>query len=338
MTRIVIRTWCFVALLCVSIVATGAIASAQRDATPAVTQTGAADTEGAVEWLVSQQGSEGAFPGFTGEGDPGATVDAVIALAAARQSGIDTGTSIEDAVGYLESEDVALVYAQTGVGQAAKLVLALVAAGEDPTDFADVQTLILVENGQDEETGIYGNGIFDHGLAMLALAATDTEIPETAIDALSEVQAPNGGWSFDGIPEDSAADSNTTAVVVQALVASGNGESDLVTSGMAYLQSTVSDEGVSFTAQPDSVPDSNSTALVAQAYIATGEDASALNETLAGFQNANGAFFYNAEDTTDNLYSTVQVIPVLAGLAFPVAGPPVPGNATPAAFIDLFAA
>lgn len=338
MTRMMIRIWCLVALPFVSIVSTGAIVNAQQDATPGVTRTAEGGPEGAVEWLVSQQGSDGAFPGFTGESEPGVTVDAIIALAAAQRTGIDTGMSIEDAVGYLESEDLALVYAQSGVGQAAKLVLALVAAGEDPTDFADVQTLILVENGQDEETGIYGNGIFDHGLAMLALTATETEVPETAIDALSEAQAPNGGWSFDGVPEDSAADSNTTAVVIQALVASGNGESDLVASGMAYLESTVTDEGVSFAAQPDSVPDSNSTALVAQAYIATGEDASALNETLAGFQNANGAFFYNAEDTSDNLFSTVQAIPALAGVAFPVTAAPVPGNATPASFSERLAA
>lgn len=338
MIRTVIRIWGLMALLLVSIVSTGMSTVAQPNATPGVTRTAGGDLEGAAEWLVSQQGSDGAFVGFTGESDPGATADAIIALAAAQRAGFDPGTSIDDAVQYLASEDIALVYAQTGVGQAAKLVQALVAAGEDPTDFAGVQTLMLVENGQDKETGVYGNGIFDHALAMLALAATDTEVPATAIDVLTETQAPNGGWSFDGVPEDSAADSNTTAVVIQALVASGNGESDLVTTGMDYLASTVTDQGVSFTAQPDSVPDANSTALVAQAYLATGEDASALTKALAGFQNASGAFHYNAEDTSDNLLSTVQAIPALAELALPVPAAPAPGNATPVSFRDLLAA
>jgi len=338
MSRTVVRIWCLLALLLVSVVSTGKIAIAQQDATPGVTRTAEGDLEGAAEWLVSQQGSDGAFVGFTGESDPGTTADAIIALAAAQRAGFDPGTSIEDAVQYLETEDIALVYAQTGVGQAAKLVQALVAAGEDPTDFAGVQTLILVENGQDMETGIYGNGVFDHALALLALAATDIEVPETAIDVLAETQAPNGGWSFDGVPEDSAADSNTTSVVIQALVASGNGESDLVTTGMDYLESMVTDEGVSFTAQPDSVPDSNSTALVAQAYIATGEDASALIRALAGFQNASGAFHYNAEETSDNVMSTVQAIPVLADVALPVPAAPALGDATPASFRDYLAA
>lgn len=335
MIRTVIRVWCCVALLLVS---TATIAVAQQDATPGVTRTAEGGLEAAAAWLVSQQRSDGAFVGFTGESDAGTTVDAIIALAAAQIAGVDTGTSIEDAVQYLASADVALVYAQTGVGQAAKLVLSLVAAGEDPTDFAAVQLLILVENGQDRESGIYGNGIFDHGLAILALAATDTDVPETAIDVLAETQAPNGGWSFDGAPEDSAADSNTTAVVIQALVASGNGDSDLVTSGMAYLESTVTEEGGSFSAQPDSVPDANSTALVAQAYIAAGDDTSTLIETLARFQNANGAFFYNAEDTSDNLLSTVQAIPALAEVALPLPAAPAPGNATPASSGGLPAA
>lgn len=338
MTRIVVRMWCLMALLSVAVVSTGAIASAQQNATPGVTRSGEGGLEGATEWLLTQQGSDGAFAGFTGESDPGVTIDAIIALSAARAAGVDTGSSIDDSLGYLGSEDVALVYAQGGTGQAAKLVLALVAAGEEPADFANVQPLTLVENGQDEDSGVYGDGVFDHGLAMLALAATGTEVPETAVAALTETQAPNGGWSFDGIPEDDTTDSNTTALVIQALVASGNGEGGLVTSGIAYLQSMVADDGVAFTTQPDSVADSNSTALVAQAYIAAGEDVSALNETLSGFQNASGAFFYSAENTSDDVFSTVQAIPAVAGLALPVTTESAPENATPASFSDLVAA
>lgn len=325
------------ALLLVSVVSGGLVAGAQ-EATPGTPGVAGSGLQGAVDWLVARQGSDGAFQGFTGESDPGVTIDAIIALAAAEGAGIDTGASIDEAVDYLASGDVALVYAQTGVGQAAKLVLGLVAAGEDPADFARVQPLILLEDGQDDETGVYGTGIFDHGLAMLALAATGTKVPETAIDALTATQAPNGGWSFDGVPDDAAADSNTTALAIQALVASGNGESNLVSSGMDYLAMTVTEEGAAFNAEPDSVPDANSTALVMQAHIAVGEDGSALQESLAGFQNANGAFFYNAEDTTDNLFSTVQAIPALAGVALPVSAAPVPGDATPAGVIDLTAA
>lgn len=337
MIRTVVSFWCLAMALLVSVAASGAIAGAQG-ATPEPGRDGRADLQGAVDWLVSQQGDDGAFLGFTGESDPGVTIDAIIALAAAERAGVDPGTSIDDAVQYLASEDVALVYAQSGVGQAAKLSLGLAAAGEDPADFAGLQPLTLVENGQDDETGIYGTGIYDHGLAMLALAAAGMEVPQTALDALAEAQAPNGGWAFDGVPDDAAVDSNTTALVIQALVASGNGESDLVTSGMDYLATTVTAEGVAFDVQPGAVADSNSTALAAQAYLAAGEDASALLQALAGFQNATGAFFYNAEDTSDNLFSTVQVIPALAETALPVSATPEADNATPAGLIHLRAA
>lgn len=337
MTRTFVKIWCSMALLVVSLISSGALAAAQ-DATPGVSPRGGSGLEGATEWLVSQQGSDGAFPGFAGESDPGVTIDAIIALVSAQRAEIDTGTSIEDAVAYLESGDAALVYAQTGVGQAAKLVLGLVAAGEDPADFANVQPLTLIENGQDEETGIYGTGIFDHGLVMLALGVTGSEAPATAIDALTETQAPNGGWSFDGVPDDAAVDSNTTSLVIQALVASGNGDSDLVTSGLAYLGTIVTEEGVTSTEQPGSVPDSNSTALAVQAYIAAGKDPDTLMETLSQFQNDSGAFFYNAEDTSDNLFSTVQAMPALAEMALPISGPPIPGNATPAVTLQLLAA
>lgn len=337
MNKTFIRIWCVMALLLVAVVSAGTVAGAQ-EATPSTPGVAGSGLQGAVDWLVAQQGSDGAFLGFTGESDPGVTIDAIIALAAAEGAGIDTGASVDDAVDYLASGDVALVYAQTGAGQAAKLVLGLAAAGEDPVDFASVQPLTLLENGQDDETGIYGTGIFDHGLAILALAVTGADVPETAIDALNETQAPNGGWSFDGVPDDAATDSNTTALVVQALVASGNGESDLVSSGLGYLETTVTEEGAAFNAEADAIPDANSTALVMQAYIAAGEDVSALGEALTGFQGANGAFFYNAEDTSDNLFATVQAIPALAHVVLPVSAAPVPGDATPAGVVDLMAA
>ncbi len=337
MGRSLAKVWSIVALLLVAVLSGGAVAGAgAQESTPGA-EGREGNLQGAVDWLVAQQGRDGAYVGFSGESDPGVTLDAIIALAAAEKTGIDTGTAIEEAVNYLASEDVALAYAQTGTGQAAKLVLALVAAGEDPADFADVQPLTLIESGQNEETGIYGTGIFDHGLAMLALAATGSEVPETAINALTETQAPNGGWSFDGVPDDAEADSNTTALVVQALVASGNGESNLVASGLDYLDTTVTEQGAAFNAGPDSVPDSNSTALVVQAYLAAERDASDLTEALAAFQNDNGAFFYNAADTTDNLFSTVQAIPAQAGVALPVSAPPTPLNATPVGVSDLLA-
>lgn len=292
------------------------------------------DLQGATSWLISQQMENGAFPGMSGEADAGTTVDAIIALAAVDARGIDIGSAMDDAVAYLSSEDVALVYQQVGVGQAAKLVLGLVAAGENPADFAMTNPLSIVQNGQDEATGLYGTGIYDHAYALIALAATGSDVPTSAIEALAATQTDNGGWAFDASMDATAADSNTTAMVIQALVATGNGDHAAVQGGLEYLLTVLDDEGGAGYA-PGSEADANSTALVAQAYLATQGDATTMLAGLQRFQNASGAYFYQYADPTDNMFTTVQVIPAVAGYALPLA----PGAmATPAALEVLLAA
>lgn len=278
----------------------------------------------ATEWLMSQQADDGGFAGFSGESEPSITIDAVLALVAAAKKGVDVGTSIDDAIGFLESGDEVLVYSQTGTGPSAKLVLGMVASGGSPSDIASVNPLALVEFGLNRETGVYGAGIYDHALAMLALAATDSDVPEEAIVALEDSQTPEGGWSFDGAIAEGAADSNTTAMVVQALVAIGERDSELVTDALGYLLTTlIGDSGATFQPGESAIADSNSTALVLQAVLAAGDDPSSdawgdLPSALAKFQNESGAFHYNAEDPSDNLFSTVQAIVALAGETLPV--------------------
>jgi hypothetical protein len=302
--------------------------TAAEEASPSSTVAGTG-IEGAVAWLVSQQGEDGAFAGFTGEPDAGVTVDAIMALAAAGHAGISTTPAIGRALGYLGSGDVALVYVQTGVGQAAKFALALHAAGENPLDFAHVQPLTIIENGVSPDTGLYGTGVFDHALAILALSATGTDVPQAAFDTLAGTQAENGGWAFDGSTDPAMADGNTTALVIQALVSAGMADSDLVPGGLAYLESTWTEGGYGYSNAEGTVPDANSTALATQALIAAGQDTTSQLAALGGFQNATGAFHFSAEVTSDNLSATLQAIPALARLPFPVE--PVATAATPEA-------
>jgi hypothetical protein len=320
-------------------IAGGNIVAAQSDgtsgATPEVSPTsGGGGFQAATDWLLTQQREDGSFPGFSGEADAGTTVDAIFGLVAAQQSGIDTGDAIDRAVEYLGSGDIALVYTQTGVGQAAKLSLALHALGLDPHDFANVDPLSILSFGQNAETGLYGLGVYDHALSILALVATGEEVPENAITALKDTQAANGGWAFDGSTDDAAADSNTTSIAIQALAASGLPDEGMIESGLKYLALTLREgTGAAYNADPASAADSNSTALVIQAVIATGGDpASAdwqdLLSALLTFQNPDGSFGYQLEVSDPNLLSTVQALPALAALAFPIA-PIEPGNATP---------
>jgi hypothetical protein len=291
------------------------------------------DLASATAWLIDQQGEDGAFAGFSGEPDAGTTVDALTALVAADQAGVDTGTSIPDALAYLESGDVALVYEQTGVGQAAKLTLALVAAGRDPRDFATTNPVSIVETGQNDETGVYSTGLYDHAYAMMALAATGSEVPTSAVDALAATQAENGGWSFDGSTDPAMADSNTTSMVVQALVATGDAGHEMMAPALEFLESTITDDGAAYA--PGAEADANSTALVLQAMLATGGETAGLEAALATFQTDSGAYFYQAADPSENLFSTVQAIPAVAGVVLPILPE---GDATPVAIHRLQAA
>lgn len=272
----------------------------------------------ATQWLISQQGADGSFNGFSGKADAGTTVDALLALVAAKQSGIDVGDAIDKAIAFLKSADIALVYTQTGVGQAAKLTIALVAAGVSPTDFAGVTPIAIVQHGMNADTGIYGGGFYDHALAIMALKVTGNEVPDSALNAIQQGQAANGGWAFDGTTDDANVDGNTTSMVLQALAAMGEEKGDLATRGVAYLKTTVTAGGASYNTAEGALPDANSTALAIQGLIAVGEDASQLNASLAAFQNADGSFFYQESMPDPNLLATVQAIPALAGAIFPI--------------------
>jgi len=289
--------------------------AASPEASPA---SGGQGIAAATAWLISQQGEDGSFLGFSGEPDAGTTVDALLSLAAAKEAGVDVGSAIDDALTYLASSDIALVYTQTGVGQSAKFTLALIAVGQDPANFANVSPLMILDHGLNPETGIYGSGLYDHALSILALVAAGKDVPTEAIGAIAQTQAENGGWAFDGSTDDAAVDSNTTSMVLQALVAAGQGEGDVVTKGVGYLESVSTDKGATYDLTEGASPDANSTAVVIQGLLATGNDATALLAALGTFQNADGSFFYNAETPGANLIATVQAIPALAKVAFPI--------------------
>jgi prenyltransferase beta subunit len=288
-----------------------------QEATPAADQAVAS----AATWLQSQQASDGGFLGFSGESDPGATVDAVLALAAARNAGV--AVDLTKAIEFLQQN--ALVYAQTGPGQAAKLVLAVVAAGGDPTNVEKVNPLSIVEVSAGSPTGVIGFGPFDHALGVLALVATASEVPASAIDVLRDAQLDDGSWSFDGSTTSGAGDTNTTAIVIQALVAAEEGDDPMIGKALDYLKATQTDSG-GFPYQAGQTPagDANSTAIVVQAILAVGQDPASAdwNEAaaaLAAFQNPSGAFRYTDDEPDDNLFATVQALPAIAGQPYPIA-------------------
>lgn len=299
-----------VAIAVISVVATP-LATAQADI---VSDTSAR----AVEWLVSKQEADGGISnGFAAGSDLSATADAVIALSAA---GHDVAALKSKAgaspLSYLQAQ---VASKKLATGQYAKIAMAVKAAGLNPAQFGGKDLVAMVLAGYNAETGVIGDNVFTHSIAMLALAKAGASIPETAISTLESLQSASGGWAFMGAGD---ADVDTTALAVQALIAAGRpATSGPAGRGLGYLHSLQNADG-GFPYQSPSAfgTDSNasSTAVVAQAMIAAGIQpeawAAAHGNPLSAIivlQQSSGAFAYQASFLGDNALATIAAIPAL---------------------------
>jgi hypothetical protein len=214
-------------------------------------------------------------------------------------------------------------------GKLGKLLLALSGTDANPEGFA---TRDLVTDTTDLIAGLTdGSDLYSLALAVLGLKAVGAEIPETAITTLRDNQiAETSGWGFS---VGTAADTNTTALVVQALIAAGaDFDKEAV---REYFQATQNEDGGFPYQNPSEYgtdSDANSTAAVTQALLAMGEPLEKWNhpdQALAGFQQQNGAFTFQLAQPADSILATVQAIPVLCGKTL-IVGEAAEMEATPA--------
>ncbi len=292
-------------------------------ATPAASPAAFADTAASIQagadWIASQQLEDGGWPGFTGESDPGITIDAVLALASARNAGAEVNLS--KALRYLEANGK--TYAESSSGAAAKLVMAIKAVDQDPRDFAGIDAFAIATDDYNVETKLYGNGVYDTALVMLAYGAMGRTGPDRIIETLTKLQIEDGSWAFDGTTELGNGDTNTTAMVVQAMARLKRGDDPMIAKALAYLKTTRQEGGFPFQGGELATADANSTGVVAQALIATGQDLVGgewgdIVSDLAAFQNGDGSFSYMFEPRDANLYASVQMLSAVAGQAFPI--------------------
>jgi len=283
----------------------------------------------ALTWLRTQQQADGGYSnGFAPGSDPGTTADAVLAIAAGGEDPAAWSAGAATPLTYLKA---AASSQPLSAGLAAKLTLAAVAAGMDPADFGGVDLNAALEGSFDSATGLYGSGPFDSTLAILALHAAGRAIPAQAADGLLAYRLADGSFSFSGDKTPGAGDSNTTALAVQALVASGR--TDDTSPSIAYFRATQNpDSGWTYQKPSEfgEATDANSTALVMQALLAAGEQAAEWGDpvqALLALQLASGAFSYNAATSSENLLATVQAVPAIAGVSLTDIGQSVVGEA-----------
>jgi hypothetical protein len=310
MRRIRLICFLFVLVLALSVPASAA-SSAPAHSISMAARIEAANR--ALAWLRTLQERDGAFGSSVGM-----TLEVVLAVAAGGQD-VSTWRALESGlspVDYLATnlERYAVDAASTG-----KLIVALVAAGYDPKDFVGRDLVARLQNYHDGR-GAYGTTTLSQVWAVLGLLAAGQTLPRGATSVLISAQQADGGW--EGAPG-WGTDSNTTALVLQALVAAGvKTDHQAISRGLSYLAAQQSPTGgFTYSAQWGMTADANSTAYVLQALIALGQnpdspkwrkDGSSAIDDLLRLQLPNGAFEWQPTQGA-NLLATAQAIPALLG-------------------------
>ncbi len=272
----------------------------------------------AIAFIKTQQQPDGSFAGF----GPGSTADAVFALASDGQDVAALASGGASAVDYM----IAQAPQQQGdVGVSAKFLLAMLLAGQAPSG-QGYDLPAAVEAGYNPASGRYGADVTTHSYAVLGLTAAGRPVPPQAVDALTALQLPDGGWSFDGAAA-TGSDTNTTSLAMQALVAAGAG-GDPLAKAVAYLKAQQNDDAGWPYAKGGAgggASDANSTSLAIQGLLAAGEDpdsyaknGSSPIDRLLAFQNASGAFRYQDGQNEDNAFATYQAVPAVNGETLPL--------------------
>lgn len=218
----------------------------------------------AAGWLAHQVETDPALFG-------GTLADAIAAFAAVGAAQDAAATALARLEAGLEA-----YISPTGTqrpGETAKVLLAVLIAGADPTAFgghdleADLRAMLVTDPGPDEG-GFGSTSPVDQAYAILALAKTPTGIPAAAVTWLVGRQCPSGEFAWDAScpAGPGMEDSDTTALAVQALLAAG--ESTASASAVAWLFAT-QDAGGGFLSF--GTPNAGSSGLAAQAVRAAGE-------------------------------------------------------------------
>ncbi len=302
-----------------------------------------AESEAALTWLRTAriadaplQNADGGFAnGFTPVSDLGATVEILLAGAAA---GVDVNAWRSSAgnspLDFVSAQVAAGVVTDTA--RLSRVVFAAVASNADPRAFAG-HDLIAELRATQNAGGQFGDTLYAHAYALLALHAAGEALPASAVELLLAQQQPTGGWAMFGGNEPDSADTNTTALAVQALVAAG--KRDAARRALDYLRSTQNEDGGFPWQKPSpwgTATDANSTAVVIQALLALGEDLTAwapagktpLDALLALRHEASGGFLWQVPPegavAEPNVLATAQAVQALEGMSL-VEVRPLPG-------------
>ncbi|RLK58532.1 peptidase [Actinokineospora cianjurensis] len=219
--------------------------------------------------------------GGTSYPDAGLTIDAVFAFASSGTAN-DYGAA---ALTWLAQPTVLSGYIGDGTeayaGATAKTALAVQVRGGNPTSFGGVNLItrlnsLLTPSGRFSDQSIYGDysNAFTQSLAVIALDRTAAGAPVSAVNFTAGTQCPDGGFPIVFGAPTCASDTDATAVVVQALLATGR--TAAAQQGLTWLKSKQQANGGLAYGDGSGTPNTNTTGLAGQAFRAGGRLPAAL--------------------------------------------------------------
>jgi hypothetical protein len=262
---------------------------------------------GGAAWLASQQRAGGDLTSFSGS----SVADLIVALLA----GGEVGEPVDRALAYIRSKGASITGGSAA--KAGRVVMGLVAAGENPRSFGGIDYVKLI--GNDEATGRYEDNVYANALAILGLGAARADVPDRAVTYMRAQQCVNGGFSWQqgcaGTP-----DVDTTVMATSGLLAAGVPRSDnAISRARSFFVDAQNPDG-GFGLEDSDETNANSTGLALSAIAALGESSWAPDPSpaLQRLQTPGGGFKYMAGNDEPGVYATVQAVPGLAGVVYPM--------------------
>jgi len=280
-----------------------------------------ADTEvaNALAYVRSQQAEDGNVGGF----GPSAWV--VMTIVAAGEDPHDWKVGDNSIVDYLAANAGGATLAT----DYARMVLAIVAANEPPTDFGGRNFLSLLQAAYDGAQIGDSSLLNDDFWGVMALIAAgespNSDIIQNSVSFIKNCQQADGGWGFDA-GASWGTDVDSTSAAITALIAARESPStSAITNGLAFIKSTQMDNG-GFESWGSTNADTDSWAI--GAIVATGQDPTSAGWTkngntpvddLLSFQQGDGSFYWQSGIPGAWLcQTTAWAIQALLGRPYPV--------------------
>ena len=277
---------------------------------------------GALAYLVAAQLPDGSIDKSLGE-----TADYIIGVAAAGYDPATLTSCTSGGTGALAFLATTSDAATADAAQTGKAILAVVAAGLDPTAFSGRNLVTRLAALYHAGTGGYGDGsTFAQAFAILAVHASGGAVPPAATAELLGLQDTDGSWSYGKAPVAAGGgDTNSTGIALMALDASGMHSADAA--ALAYLATQqLADGGFPYqnsTANGTPASDADSDSIVLQALLAAGQDPASAGwskgsanvlTSMRASQAIDGGFTYPGSG--ESAFTTSQVPTGLAGVPY----------------------